>query len=133
MRKFQDKFEKRGGRVKAAVLNERGDFYISDAVKVIIAVVLGSLLLVAMTALFNDTVLPRITAEIEGLLDSDMKNTGKLEDSLRLRVAISRERGGKTEPDGTSRRICSREEGNFPLPFRKEYAASGGGMRGNNG
>ena len=67
MRNFQDKFEKRGGRVKAAVLNERGDFYISDAVKVIIAVVLGSLLLVAMTALFNDTVLPRITAEIEGL------------------------------------------------------------------
>ena len=67
MRKFQDKFEKRGGRVKAAVLNERGDFYISDAVKVIIAGVLGSLLLVAMTALFNDTVLPRITAEIEGL------------------------------------------------------------------
>lgn len=67
MRKFQDKFEKRGGRAKAAVLNERGDFYISDAVKVIIAVVLGSLLLVAMTALFNDTVLPRITAEIEGL------------------------------------------------------------------
>ena len=67
MRKFQDKFEKRGRRVKAAVLNERGDFYISDAVKVIIAVVLGSLLLVAMTALFNDTVLPRITAEIEGL------------------------------------------------------------------
>lgn len=49
------------------MLNERGDFYISDAVKVIIAVVLGSLLLVAMTALFNDTVLPRITAEIEGL------------------------------------------------------------------
>ena len=67
MRKIQDKFAKRGGRVKAAVLNERWDFYISDAVKVIIAVVLGSLLLVAMTALFNDTVLPRITAEIEGL------------------------------------------------------------------
>ena len=62
MRKFQDNFEKRGGRVKAAVLNERGDFYISDAVKVIIAVVLGSLLLVAMTALFNDTVMPRNTA-----------------------------------------------------------------------
>ena len=67
MKKYLDRFENRGGRVKAAVLNERGDFYISDAVKVIIAVVLGSLLLVAMTALFNDTVPPRITAEIEGL------------------------------------------------------------------
>ena len=49
------------------MLNERGDFYISDAVKVIIAVVLGSLLLLAMTGLFNDTVLPRITSEIESL------------------------------------------------------------------
>ena len=67
MRKFQDQFVNRGGRVKAAVINERGDFYISDAVKVIIAVVLRALLLVAMTDLFNDTVLPRITAEIEGL------------------------------------------------------------------
>ena len=67
MRKFQNKFEKRRERVKGADVIERGDFYISDAVKVIIAGVLGSLLLVAMTALFNDTVLPRITAEIEGL------------------------------------------------------------------
>ena len=67
MKKFTNKLKKRGSRIKAAVLNERGDFYISDAVKVIIAVVLGSLLLLAMTGLFNDTVLPRITSEIEGL------------------------------------------------------------------
>ena len=67
MIKFQEKCVNNGGRVMAAVLNERGDFYISDAVKVITAVVLGSLLLLAMTGLFNDTVLPRITAEIEGL------------------------------------------------------------------
>ncbi len=67
MKKFINKLKKRGSRIKEAVLNERGDFYISDAVKVIIAVVLGSLLLLAMTGLFNDTVLPRITSEIEGL------------------------------------------------------------------
>lgn len=67
MKKFINKLKKRGSRIKKAVLNERGDFYISDAVKVIIAVVLGSLLLLAMTGLFNDTVLPRITSEIEGL------------------------------------------------------------------
>lgn len=47
--------------------NEAGDFYISDAVKIIIAVVLGALLLVALTGLFNGTVIPRITQEIEGL------------------------------------------------------------------
>ena len=47
--------------------NEKGDFYISDGVKIIIAVVLGALLLAALTAIFNDTVIPRITSEIEAL------------------------------------------------------------------
>ncbi len=54
-------------RTRAALRNERGDFYISDGVKIIIAVVLGALLLAALTAIFNDTVIPRITQEIEGL------------------------------------------------------------------
>lgn len=54
-------------RARMAVFNQRGDFYISDAVKIIIAVVLGALLLAALTLLFNDTVIPRITREIEGL------------------------------------------------------------------
>ena len=54
-------------RARMAVFNQRGDFYISDAVRIIIAVVLGALLLAALTLLFNDTVIPRITHEIEGL------------------------------------------------------------------
>lgn len=54
-------------RTQAALSNQRGDFYISDAVKIIIAVVLGALLLAALTLIFNDTVIPRITREIEGL------------------------------------------------------------------
>ena len=52
---------------KASLSNERGDFYISDGVKIIIGVVLGALLLAALTGLFNNTVIPRITTEIEGL------------------------------------------------------------------
>ena len=44
--------------VKNALQNERGDFYISDGVKIIIAVVLGALLLAALTAIFNDTSFP---------------------------------------------------------------------------
>jgi len=55
------------GRPCMALSNQRGDFYISDAVKIIIAVVLGALLLAALTLIFNDTVIPRITQEIEGL------------------------------------------------------------------
>lgn len=54
-------------RARLALSNQRGDFYISDAVKIIIAVVLGALLLAALTLIFNDTVIPRITSEIEGL------------------------------------------------------------------
>ena len=54
-------------KAKNALANQRGDFYISDAVKVIIAVVLGALLLAAITAIFNDTILPRIITEIQGL------------------------------------------------------------------
>lgn len=54
-------------RVRLALSNQRGDFYISDAVKIIIAVVLGALLLAALTAIFNGTVIPRITQEITRL------------------------------------------------------------------
>ncbi len=54
-------------RTYMTISNQRGDFYISDAVKIIIAVVLGALLLAALTLIFNDTVIPRITREIEGL------------------------------------------------------------------
>lgn len=45
----------------------RGIFTVSDGVKIIIAVVLGALLLAALTTIFNDTVIPRITHEIEAL------------------------------------------------------------------
>lgn len=54
-------------RIRKTISNQRGDFYISDAVKIIIAVVLGALLLAALTLIFNDTVIPRITSEIENL------------------------------------------------------------------
>ena len=37
-------------RGRMALSNQRGDFYISDAVKIIIAVVLGALLLAALTS-----------------------------------------------------------------------------------
>ena len=54
-------------RIHNALSNERGDFYISDGVKIIIAVVLGALLLAAITNIFNNTVIPRITTEITNL------------------------------------------------------------------
>ena len=71
MKKIFIKFNSTAARLmlitRAALSNKRGDFYISDAVKIIIAVVLGALLLAALTLIFNDTVIPRITREIEAL------------------------------------------------------------------
>ena len=71
MRKFTTRIYTKANylvlRARTALSNQRGDFYISDAVKIIIAVVLGALLLAALTLIFNDTVIPRITEEIESL------------------------------------------------------------------
>lgn len=71
MKKIFIKFNSTAARLmlntRAALSNQSGDFYISDAVKIIIAVVLGALLLAALTLIFNDTVIPRITREIEAL------------------------------------------------------------------
>lgn len=71
MRKFTTRIYTKANyllnRDRMALSNQRGDFYISDAVKIIIAVVLGALLLAALTLIFNDTVIPRITEEIESL------------------------------------------------------------------
>ena len=71
MRNIGSTIERKTGnlltRAKASLFNERGDFYISDGVKIIIGVVLGALLLAALTGLFNNTIIPRITTEIEGL------------------------------------------------------------------
>ena len=46
---------------KNCLNNEDGDFYISEGVKVIIAVILGSLLITAMVALFNSQIIPGFT------------------------------------------------------------------------
>ena len=71
MRNFTTRIQNKANalalRARMALSNQRGDFYISDAVKIIIAVVLGALLLAALTLIFNDTVIPRITSEIEGM------------------------------------------------------------------
>ena len=55
---------------KEALDNENGDFYISEGVKVIIAVILGSLLITAMVALFNDQIIPGIQDKIKALFNT---------------------------------------------------------------
>ena len=55
---------------KNALNNENGDFYVSEGVKVIIAVILGSLLITAMVALFNQQIIPGIQDKITELFDA---------------------------------------------------------------
>ena len=64
---IRNRFDSTICKARQIISNQRGDFYISDAVKIIIAVVLGALLLAALTAIFNGTVIPRITQEITRL------------------------------------------------------------------
>ena len=47
-----------------AVSGYAGEGYIDTAVKILIAVVLGALLLAGLYALFNDTVMPTVTKRI---------------------------------------------------------------------
>lgn len=56
-------------KLRCLLRGEAGDFYVSDAVRVILAVVLGALLLAAVTLLFNSTILPRITTEVQNLFN----------------------------------------------------------------
>ena len=55
---------------KECLDNENGDFYVSEGVKVIIAVILGSLLIIAMVALFNQQIIPGIQDKITELFDA---------------------------------------------------------------
>ncbi len=46
-----------------------GEGYVDTAVKILIAVVLGALLLAGLYALFNDTVLPTLVERVEEMFD----------------------------------------------------------------
>ena len=67
-------------RVKAIALNEvmkvkgilndtRGEGYIDTAVKILIAVVLGALLLAGLYALFGDVVMPTLVEKIRSMFN----------------------------------------------------------------
>ena len=47
----------------------RGDGYIDTAIKILIAVVLGALLLAGLYALFGETVLPTLTERIKEMFN----------------------------------------------------------------
>ena len=62
--KAQNKVNEFAIRAKTAIQNKSGEGYIDTAVKIIIGVVIGSLILVGLYALFNTVVIPNLNTEI---------------------------------------------------------------------
>lgn len=54
---------------RRALCNNAGEGYIDTAVKVLIAVVLGALVLAGLYAILNDTVMPTVTERIEDMFN----------------------------------------------------------------
>ena len=55
--------------VKNAASNNRGEGYIDTAVKILIAVVLGALLLAGLYELFGEVVMPTLTDKIKEMFN----------------------------------------------------------------
>ena len=62
--KMKSKFQKTAVIAKVAVENKRAEGYIDTAVKIIIGVVIGGVLLAGLYTLFNTTVIPNLQTEI---------------------------------------------------------------------
>ena len=62
--KIKSKFQKAAVTAKVAVENKRAEGYIDTAVKIIIGVVIGGVILAGLYTLFNTTVVPNMQTEI---------------------------------------------------------------------
>ena len=56
-------------KMRLAVANNSGENYIDSAVKILIAVVLGGLLLAGLYALFGDVVMPTLKSKIQEMFN----------------------------------------------------------------
>lgn len=54
---------------KNAIVSTSGEGYIDTGVKIIIGVVIGSVILAGLYALFNTTIIPTLTSKITGLFN----------------------------------------------------------------
>ena len=56
-------------KVTGVLADRRGENYVDTAVKILIAVVLGALLLAGLYALFGDVVMPTLTQRVTEMFD----------------------------------------------------------------
>ena len=62
-------FRKTADAVHIVLNDTRGEGYVDTAVKILIAVVPGALLLAGLYTLFSDTVLPAVTKSVEEMFN----------------------------------------------------------------
>lgn len=56
-------------KMRHAIANNSGENYVDSAVKILIAVVLGGLLLAGLYALFGDVVMPTLKSKIQSMFN----------------------------------------------------------------
>ena len=66
---IQNKLSTTALRTKTALTNNRGEGYVDTGVKILIAVVIGSLLLAGLYTLFNTTIMPTVTTKVTELFN----------------------------------------------------------------
>lgn len=57
-------------KARSTLTNRGGELYVDNAIMIIIAVVIGSLLLTGLYALFNGLILPGLVERIQNMLSS---------------------------------------------------------------
>ena len=66
-KKIKEKFNSICTRSAVAVMNRKAEGYVDSGVKILIAVVIGALLLALLYTLFNTTIMPTVTTEVQDM------------------------------------------------------------------
>ena len=66
---IQNKLSAIATRTKTVLADNRGEGYVDTGVKILIAVVIGSLLLAGLYTLFNTTIMPTVTTKVTELFN----------------------------------------------------------------
>ena len=66
-KKIKEKFNSVCARFAVVISNHKAEGYVDSGVKILIAVVIGALLLAGLYALFNTTIMPTVTTEVQDM------------------------------------------------------------------
>lgn len=69
IKKVEKKMVEMNIKAKNTLCNNRGEGFVDSAVKILIAVVIGALLLAGLYSLFGDVILPTLTQRIKDMFD----------------------------------------------------------------